>query len=196
MYLCRLAEDGLIEMDKVGTGWLGIKVFREVYEKLGREGMTVIAMSADYQSIFRYYNRADRFIRSVDEIFDKRSQMRKSKLIDIAVEKYEELQYNTDLEQERINNEIKIRILGKVKQANLDDDDTAVAKHNKALQVHEGSVATFNKRFDREKALEKAVTTSGYELTRIERDINSSKKSKFVHHGKDLENPDNLKLEQ
>ena len=196
MYLTEIDADGLIKMDETGSGWLAISVFNRVYKKYGRRGMTVIALSTDYLTVFRHYeNKDDRFIVSVDEKYEKRSEFKRTKLVEEALLKYDELQYNSDLEQERINSDIKNRLLGKLKKANDEDDDAGIAKHNKALQLHEASIASFNKRFDREKALQMAVSSSGYELSRIEIDIMSSKKSKFVHHGKDLENHDNLKLE-
>lgn len=196
MFLTEIGADGLIKIDQTGSGWLAIDVFNKIYKKHGRRGMTVIALSTDYLSVFRHYpSRQDRFLVSVDEKYEKRSDFRKTKLIDEALIKYDELQFNSDLEQERINNDIRNRLLRKLKEANDGEDDAGIATHNKALQLHEASIAAFNKRFDREKALKTAVSSSGYELSRIEVDIMSSKKSKFVHHGKNLENLDNLKLE-
>lgn len=199
MYLVRIDENtGLIKEDPTNDSWMGISLFRSVVKKYGIEALTVIAFSADYQSPFRLYNEEDRTRRSMEEIYENRDELdfKKDKLLSSALEKYKELQFNADLEQEQLNNEIKIRLLRKISKANLEDNDTDIARHNKSLQNHESTIEKFKKRFDREEALQESITQSGYKLSRIENDIKSRKNSKFTTHGTNLENPDKLQLEK
>lgn len=198
MYLLELNDEGLIDDTPTNTGWKAISVFRKVFKKYGIKGLTCIALSADYQSMFRHYNDEDRPRRASDEIYGDRNHLdfQKDEILKEAIQKYKDLQFNADLEQEKINNEIKLRYLRNLSESNTNGDDVNIAKYNKLLQNHENSIEKFNKRFDRKESLKIAVTNSGYELSRIENDILSRKNSKFVTHGTDISNPDKLGLQK
>ena len=109
--------------------------------------------------------------------------------------KYKELQFNPDLEQERIFNDRKISLLNKINTATEEDDDIAIEKYNKQLANHELTVEKFFKRFDKEKSIDGSVANSGYALSRIENDIKTRKNSKFLDTNNAV-NPNKLKLEE
>ena len=196
MFLIEIDEEtGLISDVPTNSGWKAIKAFFTLYKKKGIKSMTAVALVVDYQSPIRHYKQKDRFERASDEIFGKRNAIDfESDIVKDALEKYKDLQFDPDLETEKINNEIKIRLIDKINTANQLDDDAGISKYRKAMEDHEKAVTSFNLRFDKKSVLEKAVTSTGYELSRIESDIKSRKKSKFVDHGDGLENPDRLGL--
>lgn len=196
MYLIQIDPDtGLIADTPTNTGWRAIKAFRDFEKKKGLKGMTVVALTADYLSILSHYKENDRAQRANEEIYGKRNAIDFNDIFAAAaLEKYKELQMDPDLETERINKEIKIRLIEKMNDANRNEDDSAIEKFRKSLADHENSIQSFNKRFDKKAAIEKAVTSTGYELTRIEADIKSRKKSKFVNHGEDVINPKQIEF--
>lgn len=199
MYLVEIdPETGLVKLDPTNDSWAGIKDFREVVEKYDLKVFTCIALSCDYLSVFRHYSNEDRPFRAMDEIYGNRNELdfENDEVILKAKEKYFELQFNADLEQEQINKDIKLRYLKSLTEANRKSDDVEIEKYNRLLQKHQTSINTFNDSFDRQEALSQAVTKNGYRLSRIENDIVSRKNSKFVTHGIDIQNPNKLDLNQ
>lgn len=196
MYLTEIDDEtGLILDHPTNSGWKAIKDFYTLYKKKGIKAFTAVALVADYQSPLRHYKERDRFERASDEVYGKRNAIDfEDEIVKKALEKYKDLQLDPDLETEKINSEIKIRLIQKISEANRLDDDTAIERYRKAMENHEKAITSFNARFDKRSVLEKAVTSTGYELSRIEADIKSRKKSKFVNHGDDLENPNRLGL--
>lgn len=197
MYLLELDNDGLIKNSPLHDAWKGIKEFRKVYEKYGIEGMTVVALATDYESPQRHYvNDNDRFIRSVEEVYENRDKLKKNELITAAIEKYSELQYNPDLERERQAIEYKRRLIeriGKAMKGDTKEDETEVSRLNDLLKKHEASIKDFYNSFDRQEVIQgSAITSNGYELSRIENDIRTKKNSKFTNEGKSFTNPNKL----
>lgn len=196
MYLIEIdINTGLILDDPAQSGWMAIKEFRDVYKKHGKEGITLIALSRDYLSPFRLYNNKERPYRAMEEIYGSRDKFDLTQELFVkASQKYDDLQFNSDLEQERLNEEITHRLLSQMRDANQAEDDTAIARNRKAMQDHQKYVESFKSSFSREEAVKKAVTTNGYELSRIENDIKSRKNSKFKNPGEDFKNPNKLGL--
>lgn len=197
MFLMTIDEEtGLLSEDPNEDSWKGIKVFRDFKNKYGLEGLTVIALSADHMTPFRKYGPQDRPRRAMEEIFGNRDKLDyQSEEFQKCIAKYNELQFNADMEQERLNNEIKLRYINELSAANVEGDDVKISKFTKLLQNHEGTISKFNERFDKKKALTESVTANGYILSRIENDIKSRKNSKFVEHGDNFKNPNKLNLE-
>lgn len=197
MYLVELdIKSGLLSMDVTNDSWMGIKCFKKLYEKKGIEALTVVALTADYLSVLSHYPENDRFIRSLEEVYGDRMKLKiNDELIKECLSKYKQLQFNPDLEQERIFKEIKIRILESMSRANQEENDIDIAKYTKELQRHEETMNSFSTRFNKKEAVSNAVTSNGYILSRIENDILSRKKSKFVNHDEKFENPNKLNLE-
>jgi hypothetical protein len=196
MFLVEIDEEtGFVSEKEFNSGWKAIKAFNEVYKKKGIKGFTVVALACDYFSPLKHYSTKDRPYRACEEVFGRRNSINfDSELMKTAIATYLELQIDPDLEMEKVNREIKTRLLGQLTDANNDDDDSKVEKYRKSLANHEESIQSFNKNFDKKEAIGRAVTTNGYELSRIENDIKSRKNSKFKQHGDGVINPDKLGL--
>ena len=109
--------------------------------------------------------------------------------------KYRLLQFNPNLEQDRVLKNIQIRILNKINVADQNEDELELDKLTNRLSKHNKTIDEFQKNFKKEEEVKKAVTKNGYELSRIEQDImNKKENSKFVVH-KTSYNPNNLKLQ-
>ena len=196
MYLVQLdLISGLVKDDFTNDSWKGIKLFKELVERDGLKALTVVALSVDYQSIYSHYKESDRPVRVIEEIYGSRTAIDyKDDLIQKCVEKYKELQFNPDLEQERIFNDRHISLLKKINEATEVDDDSLIDKYNKQLANHQDTVDKFRKKFDREKAIDSSLASNGYVLSRIESDIKSRKNSKFTDTNNAV-NPKKLNLE-
>ncbi len=198
MYLVELGDDGLVKEDLSNDGWKAIKAFRDVVDKYGIKGMTIIALAIDYSSPLSYYNESDRYIRSVEEILESRDALPKNDLINAAMEKYDELQFNPDLEHHRLVQSYKIRVLERIKAAMSDETENGekeVDRLNRILKNQEVANKEFYAKFNKaDIVLKNGVTTNGYSLSRIERDLKLKKNSKFANEGKNFKNPKKLKL--
>lgn len=197
MYLVEIdINTGLVSESPDESGWKAIKEFREVFKKYGLEGFTMVALSRDYQSPFRFYNNKERPFRAMEEVYGNREKFDVTKdIFSNAFKKYEDLQFNSELEQERLNDEINHRLLEQMREANNSEDDIAIERTRKAMQSHQKYIETFKSSFNRQEAVKKSVTSNGYELSRIENDIKSRKNSKFKNNGEGLKNPKKLGLE-
>lgn len=196
MYLIQIDnKTGLIKEDPNNDSWAGINCFRELVDRDGIKALTVVALSLDYLSIFSHYAEKDRPIRVIDEIYGNRDAYNYSdELVQKCVAKYKELQYNPDLEQEKIYNNRRHQLLEKVNKAVAEDDEAAIDRYTAQLNKHNEAVDKFKKTFNKEKALEDSVTNSGYILSRIENDLKSRKNSTFKDTA-NATNPNRLGLE-
>jgi hypothetical protein len=196
MYLLEIdPKTRLVKDDVTADGWKAIKAFTDLVGLHGIKGLTVIALVQDYQTLLRHYSLEDRPFRAMEEVYEDREALDFSDKIIIAASlKYKELQFNSDLEQEQINNEIKMRYIRRIAEANQKEDDVEIEKNNKLLQRQEQTIKSFNDRFDRKEALNSAVTLNNYTLSRIENDIATRKNSKFVLHKSD-KNPNKLNIQ-
>lgn len=194
MYLIEIdIKTGLVSEDPRNSGWRAIKEFKALYDKYGLEGVTVLALSVDNLSMFKSYSKKDRVLRSVDEVFNSRTKIDiESDLFLEAVNKYEKLQFNPKLKQERIYEDIYWNLLNKLEEAQNEQNDVEIESLSKRINKHNEVTETFKKGFDKEKAISMAVTSNGYELSRIEADLKTRKNSKFLSHGKNFENPNKL----
>lgn len=201
MYLLEIGDDGLVKDDVTGDGWKAIKEFRQLVEKDGIEGLTIVALSTDYASPLAFYSDSDRFVRATEEVrgTGSRGRAKKTQLILSAIEKYDKLQFNTDLEHNRIIQNYKIRLIERIKAAMINESEEGereVERLNKTLKNHEQANAEFYKKYDKkELVLAGAVTANGYSLSRIESELLTKKNSKFATEGKDIYNPNQLGLQ-
>jgi AcrR family transcriptional regulator len=201
MYLIQLDldGDGMVLNTPLHDGWKAIKEFRAVFDKLKIQGMTVVALTADYESVYRYYtNEKDRFLRSVEEVYGNRTKIKMTPLLQEAIDKYNVLQYNSDFERIRQFNEYKDRLINRIginMKLETPEAEAEVMRLNTTLKKQEDSFKDFMKSIDRNDILQKtAVTYSGYELSRIEIDLLTKKNSKFANEGRDIVNPNKLGL--
>ena len=199
MYLIQLDSDGLVVDNKLHDGWKAIKEFRTVYDKLKIQGMTVIALTCDYESPYRYYtSEKDRFLRSVEEVYGNRTKIKLNDVLQKGIDKYNELQYNPNLERIRQFEEYRDRLVQRIGiQMKLEtpEAEAEVARLNNTLKSQETAFKDFMKSIDRNDILQKtAVTYNDYELSRIEIDLLTKKNSKFKTEGRDIVNPNKLGL--
>lgn len=199
MWLIKIdKETGLIQEDPSNDGWRGISAFMEMYKKYGIEGMTVIALSADYLSPFRNYREKDRPGRVMEEIYGVRNfiNFQEDKVASNAYAKYRELQFQSDMQMNGLNMEIKHDLIEKLTKAFEEGNDPDIDKLNKRLSKFNETESLFNKNFDAEKIIDKhSIAANGYRLTRIEIDIEARRNSKFVNSDQGFENPNKLGLE-
>ena len=153
MYLIQIDnKTGLIKEDPNNDSWAGINCFRELVDRDGIKALTVVALSLDYLSIFSHYAEKDRPIRVIDEIYGNRDAYNyNDELVQKCVSKYKELQYNPDLEQEKIYNNRRHQLLEKVNQAVAEDDEAAIDRYTAQLNKHNEAVDKFKKTFNKEK---------------------------------------------
>lgn len=196
MYLIQIdSKTGLIKEDPNNDSWCGIKCFRELVERDGLKALTVVALSLDYLSIFSHYAEKDRPIRVIDEIYGNRDAYNHNEeLVQKCFQKYKDLQFNPDLEQEKIYNNRRHQLLEKVNEAVASDDEAAIDRYTAQLNKHNEAAEKFKKTFNKEKALEDSVSNSGYKLSRIENDLKSRKNSTFKDTA-NATNPNRLGLE-
>ena len=198
--MIQLDDNGIVKNDVTGDGWKAIKEFRDLVKKYKIEALTVVALAVDYDSILAYYNDNDRYLRAVEEVYGVRDKLKKDSLVDAALKKYDALQYNDDLEHDRIIREYKSRLLERLKAAMADESEKGerdVERLNKTLKNHEETNKEFYKKFDRNEVIySNAVTSSGYSLSRIENDLLTKKNSKFANEGRDLINPKKLGISE
>ncbi len=200
MYLLQIGDDGMVLDDETNDGWKAIKEFNQVVEKHGIEGLTVVALAADYASILSYYSDPqERYLRAVEEVYGVRTKLKKTNLINDALQKYDLLQFNSELEHDRIIQNYKKRLIERIKTAMLNESEEGereVERLNKTLKNHEEANKDFYKRFDKNVEIAKgAITLNGYTLSRIENDLLTKKNSKFANEGKGFENPNRLGLQ-
>lgn len=199
MWLIRIdKETGHIEEDPSNDGWRGISAFMEMYKKHGIEGLTVIALSADYLSPFRNYREKDRPGRVMEEIYGVRNYIdfQSDKIASNAYSKYRELQFQSDMQMVGLNMEIKHDLIEKLTKAFEEGNDPEIEKLNRRLSKFNETESIFNKNFNAEKIIEKhSIASNGYELTRIEIDIESRRNSKFVNSDQKFDNPNKLGLQ-
>lgn len=199
MYLIQLDSDGLVMNTPLHDNWKAIKEFRTVYDKFKIQGMTVIALTCDYESAYRYYtSEKDRFLRSVEEVYGNRDKIKLNKVLQDAIEKYNALQYDPNLERTRQFNEYKDRLIqriGENMKLETPEAEKEVTRLNNVLKSQDEAYREFLKGFDRNELMNKtAATKSGYELSRIEIDLFTKKNSKFANEGRDIVNPNKLGL--
>lgn len=199
MFLLELDNDGLVKNTPLHDSWKAIKEFRAVYDKYKIQGVTVVALTADYETPLKYYSsERDRFMRSQEEVYGNREKLKRNDIINAAIEKYYALQYNSDLERERQDNEYNDRLIERRSSAMRDETESGekeIARINGLLKSHQQSMSDFSKNFNRSELISKvAITSNGYELSRIENDLLSKKNSKFANEGKGITNPNKLGL--
>lgn len=198
MWLIELDDNGLVKESSDSDGWRGIKEFRVIEKKYGREGLTVIALSTDYLSPFMNYGDEERLKRCQEEVYGIRDKLNFTKDKDLkeAVRKYKELQFNVQMQRSILNDEIERTLTRQLSEAYESNDDDEINRINLRLSKHDEAKKKFMDDFDKKSVIsDYSVTANGYKLTRIEMDIAMRRNSKFTNAGSMLKNPDILGLD-
>lgn len=106
MYLTEFdPATGLIKVEGPFDGVMAIKEFREVINdpKLGVECFTAIALTVDYLTPIKYYREEDRPYKAMSIVCDgnRRAFDWNQELIQSALVKYDNLQYNANIEEKK-----------------------------------------------------------------------------------------------
>lgn len=192
MYLTELnKKTGLLDIEDIEDGVLAIKEFREVINNkdLGLECMTAIALVADYKSPIRFYNEEDRPKAAMENVTGNRKAYNfKSEKIQLALKKYDALQYDPSLEEKRIHEERKVRKLKEIKDADLppekDKDGNEIKRKpistlTAELRKINEDIKAFKSSNEGDDLFSGSPVKNGYKLTRLERIL--EKKNSFYN---------------
>jgi len=181
MYLTEIDENtGLLSIGQSKDGVTAIKEFRVILDKKGYgiECLTAIALTADYLTPFRHYDENDRPRAAMEEVTGNRDKWPwKDPIIQNALIKYRDLQFDPDLEEMQLHKQRKINIINKIKLAESLDDEERIEKNlnignlTKNLRNINNDIEAFNKRVNKSELYTNAPTDNGYSLSRIEQKL-------------------------
>ena len=198
MWLVRIDEyTGYVDNHDVSKdGWKSVSSFRKVVDIYGLAGFTCIALYVDYLSPFRNYIKSERWKKCLDEIYGNMDELDEDDpLISEAIDKYTEIQFNSSMSRDQLNNEISMTLVSRLREAYEENDQTKIIDINKQIKIQDESTKEFKKTFNLDEMIKNyGVTENGYELSRIELDLEQRRHSKFKNGGKNLKNPNKLNL--
>lgn len=189
MYLTTIdPKTGLVVIEDNEDGVLAIKEFRDILdsEEHGIRCFTAIAITADYQSIYRYYSDIDRPRKAQEEVTGDRNFWEWNiELIQKALKKYDDLQYDPTLEEGRIHYNQKVRKLKEIQEFdNLPSDDPirkskSIPELKKELRAINTDIEDYEKRISGKDIYNESPVKNGYKLSRLEQKL--EKKNSFYH---------------
>ena len=173
MYLVEIDPvDGLVKVDGSYDGIRAIKEFREIIndKELGRECMTAIALVADWLTPIRYYSEEDRPKKAMHDVAnDRNAFIWKQEKIQVALNKYKDLQYNPNLvEKERLD---EMQML-KLEQIKKEKSSTKQVTLFQQLNVIKGLIEAWNKSNEDSNPYAEGPVENGYLLSRLEEKLN------------------------
>lgn len=186
MYLTEIDKHtGLVRIDDIDDGVLAIKAFRDVINSkdLGINCMTAIALAIDHKSPINFYDDKDRPLIAMEEVTgDRRKWEWKQDLIQIALKKYNELQYDPTLEEKRIHYDRKIRKLEEAKHAEAplekDENGDDIPRKGPSLssimsdiRKINADIKEFEKNIEGHNIYDNSPVKNGYKLTRLEQKL-------------------------
>lgn len=189
MYLTRIDDKtGLVVIADNEDGVLAIKEFREVIndKKLGLECFTAIALTADYQSPIRFYDDNDRPRAAQERVTGKRDAWEWNiDKIQLALKKYDDLQYDPTLEEGRIHYNQKVQKLRQIQEFDSLPQDseerksTSMAVLKKELRAINSDIDEYEKRIAGQEIYNASPVKNGYQLSRLEQKL--EKRNSFYH---------------
>ena len=195
MYLTKInKKTGLVFIEDEEDGVLSIKEFKDVISdnNLSLECFTAIALTADYKSPIRYYGDEDRALKAMEEVTgDRRKWVWKQEKIQLALKKYDELQYNPVIEEGNIHYQRKINKLKEYKKAELlfgkrDKDgeliDPSIKEPSiiaKELRSINNDIKEYENQIQGTDIFAESPVKNGYKLSRLEQKID--KKNSFYN---------------
>ena len=180
MYLVELdPKDGLILVDGQYDGVMSIKEFREIINnpELGRECMTAIALTLDWQSPLRYYTEKDRPGRSMKEVKqDIKAFVWDREEIQAALIKYSDLQYNASLVEKHQYDQMEMEIMAEIR---AEKDRSKQLEGFKQLDTIKGLKGNWIKQNADLNPFAEGPIVNGYQLSRLEEKSND--RNSFYH---------------
>jgi hypothetical protein len=193
MYLTRInPKTGLLVIEDDEDGILAIKEFRDILDDvdLGLGCLTAIALTADYQSVVRYYSDVDRPKKAMEEVTGNRNEwVWAQEKIQLALKKYDALQYDPTLEEGKIHYQRKVNKLKEYKEAeqmygkgHKDPNGKELTFTNpsiiaKQLRQINDDIKEYEKGIQGKEIFGDSPIKNGYKLSRLEQKI--EKKNSF-----------------
>lgn len=190
MYLTSLdKKTGLVIIEDNEDGVLSIQEFRDLInsEEHGLRCFTAVAITADYQSPYRYYSDNDRPKKAQEEVTGKRDFWAWNvDLIQKALKKYDLLQYDPTLEEGRIYYNQKVKKLKEIQDFDEKSDEdrkkTSIAQLSKELKSINSDIEDYEKRISGKEIYSESPVKNGYKLSRLEQKL--EKTNSFYHTGR------------
>lgn len=187
MYLTRInKETGTLLVEDNLDGILAIKEFREILNSKihGITCLTAIALMVDYQSPIKFYSDKDRPRKAMEEVTGNRDKWEWNvDIIQLALKKYDELQYDPTLEEGRIYYDQKVRKLKEIVEFDLLPIDSDLIKGRsmfelkKSLRIINKDIENYEKRIDNKDIYKNSPVINDYKLSRLEQKL--EKKNSF-----------------
>ena len=189
MYLTKLnSETGLLLIEDNEDGILAIKEFRDILnsEDHGLGCLTAIALVADYQSTIKYYSDKDRPRKAMEEVTGDRDEWEWNvDIIQLALKKYDALQYDPTLEEGRIYYDQKVQKLKEIQNWDTLPDDSpsrvgsSMTSLKKELRAINDDIQLYDKRISEKDIYKDSPVVNGYKLSRLEQKLEN--KHSFYH---------------
>jgi hypothetical protein len=184
MYLTKLnQETGLLLIEDNQDGILAIKEFRNILNspEHGLGCLTAVALVVDYQSSIKYYSDKDRPRKAMEEVTGNRNEWEWNvDIIQLALKKYDALQFDPTLEEGRIYYEQKVRKLGEIQTWDSLSDDSpsrvgrTMASLKKDLRAINEDIQLYEKRILDKDIYSNSPVVNGYTLSRLEQKLEKS----------------------
>lgn len=169
MYLVELdPKTGLVMVDKLNDGLMAIEEFRIVIQDkdLGIPCMTAIAITADWQSPIRYFTIEDRPKMAMYTVARSRTAyVWDREEIQNALKKYDELQYNPELEEKRKLDELLTQQLLAIEKEKEPSKKIELFNQLKTIKDLLKSWLSQN---ENQNLFSDAPVVNGYKLSRLE----------------------------
>ena len=188
MYLTRInPKTGLVDIGGTQDGVMAIKEFRELInaKEFGLEAFTCVALTMDHLTPHRNYAYIERHKKAMRNVTGDASKYPwKNDLIQAALQKYEFLQYNQELEELKEYDGMQHR---KFEEVRTEADDVKKLHLMMELQKIKRARKAFSDGVDQAALLDDAPSKGDYNLSRLEQKL-SNKKS-FYYVRKKVERP-------
>ncbi len=202
MYLTEInKKTGLLYYEGEYDGIFAVKAFRDVLmdeslrfdskeEYPGIHCMTAIALVVDNLSVVRFYSEKDRPKAAMEEVTGKREAFNwPYDPIQIALKRYDELQYDPTLEEGKIHYQRKVTMMERLREAEekynkgiKDENGKEILFENPknvaaSLRDVNNDIKEYEKIIQGKDVYEKSPVRNGYKLSRLEQKI--EKKNSF-----------------
>lgn len=206
MYLAKInSKNGLLELEDEKDGLLAIKVFRDILhdeqfrvkekdQYPGIRCLTAIALTADYLSIIRFYDEKDRPRKAMEEVTGNRDIfVWDQEPIQVALKKYDDLQYDPVVEEGKLYYEAKVQKLKQYRESekyygkkhNLKDADGKEkffenpASIRTQIRKINDDIKEYEKQIQGKEVFGNSPVKNGYKLSRLEQKL--EKKNSFYN---------------
>lgn len=181
MYLVELDHStGLVKVDGEFDGVRAVKEFRDVIndDALGIKCFTAIALTIDHLTPIWYYTEEDRPYKAMEIATqgERRAFDWYQDKIQLALQKYDELQFNPVLVKKRM---LDFMLLNKLNELKEEKDEKKKVELFSQLSTFEKLIKEFKKEHENVDIYSDGPVRNGYKLTRLEEKVLD--KNSFYH---------------